>query len=231
MKMDDNQINELTFNLAVKYDKRKYFEYYISLLKEKHLFIFSFINNDDYNSKIIKIDLFFINFVIYFTINSLFYDDDTMHHIYIKKGSFDLEYKLPKIIYSTIISSILNIFLKMFALYHNNISEFKNNKNQKNIDLNSQKLINKIIAYSILFFIISLIFLLFFWYYISMFCTIYKNTQYHLIKDTLISFGLTLVYPFGIYLIPGFFRIPALAEPKKKRILLYKISKFLHTIF
>ena len=162
MKMDDDQINKLTFNLAVKYDKRKYFEYYISLLKEKHLFIFSFINNNDYNSKIIKIDLFFINFVIYFTINSLFYDDDTMHHIYIKKGSFDLEYKLPKIIYSTIISSILNIFLKMFALYHNNISEFKNNKNQKNIDLNSQKLINKIIAYSILFFIISLIFLLFF---------------------------------------------------------------------
>ena len=58
-----------------------------------------------------------------------------------------------------------------------------------------------------------------------MFCAIYTNTQNHLIKDTLISFGLSLIYPFGIYLLPGFFRIPALSKRKNKRECLYKVSK------
>ena len=67
-------------------------------------------------------------------------------------------------------------------------------------------------------------FLLFFGYYLSMFCAIYRNTQYHLIKDTLISFGVSLIYPFGIYLLPGMFRIPALSNPKNKRKYLYNLS-------
>ena len=40
----------------------------------------------------------------------------------------------------------------------------------------------------IIFFFISFIFLFFFWYYLACFCAIYKNTQLHLIKDTIISF-------------------------------------------
>ena len=48
-----------------------------------------------------------------------------------------------------------------------------------------------------------------------MFCAIYKNTQLHLIKDTLISFGLSFIYPFGINLLPGLFRIPSLSEKKE----------------
>jgi hypothetical protein len=57
-----------------------------------------------------------------------------------------------------------------------------------------------------------------------MFGAIYRNTQLHLIKDTLISFGLSLFYPFGIYLIPGLFRIPSLSNSKNKRRYLYSLS-------
>ena len=60
-----------------------------------------------------------------------------------------------------------------------------------------------------------------------MFGTIYKNTKLHLLKDTLISFGLSLIYPFGIYLLPGIFRIPALSNRKNKRECLYNFSKLL----
>ena len=72
--------------------------------------------------------------------------------------------------------------------------------------------------------------LLFFWYYISMFGIIYRNTQYHLLKDTLISFGISFFYPFGINLIPGIFRIPSLSNPKKKRTCLYNFSKILQLL-
>ena len=63
-----------------------------------------------------------------------------------------------------------------------------------------------------------------------MFCTIYKNTQIHLIKDTLISFGTSLLYPFGIYLLPGLFRIPALLNKKNKKKYLYNLSKLIQAI-
>ena len=60
-----------------------------------------------------------------------------------------------------------------------------------------------------------------------MFGAIYRNTQLHLLKDTLISFGLSFIYPFFIYLLPGLFRIPALSDKKKSSECLYKFSKCL----
>ena len=63
-----------------------------------------------------------------------------------------------------------------------------------------------------------------------MFGVIYRNTQDHLLKDTLISFGLSCFYPIVIYLIPGIFRIPSLSNPKNKRICLYNFSKLLQML-
>ena len=63
-----------------------------------------------------------------------------------------------------------------------------------------------------------------------MFGAIYRNTQLHLLKDTLISFALSFIYPFVIYLLPGLFRIPALSDSKKKRKLLYNFSKVLQML-
>ena len=57
MKYIDNEINFLPYKLALVYDKRTFFKFYISLLKTKHNLIFSFFYNNDYNSKIVKIDL------------------------------------------------------------------------------------------------------------------------------------------------------------------------------
>ena len=54
----DSELNELDYKNAIKKDIRTYFQYYLSLLRTKHLFIFSFWPSFDYNSQIIKIFLF-----------------------------------------------------------------------------------------------------------------------------------------------------------------------------
>ena len=41
---NNDELNMLTYDLALRFDKRTYLEYYISLLKSKHIFIFSFLN-------------------------------------------------------------------------------------------------------------------------------------------------------------------------------------------
>ena len=55
----DFELNDLSYNNAIKIDKRTYCQYYLSLIRTKHLFFFSFCPTFDYNSQIIKIFLFF----------------------------------------------------------------------------------------------------------------------------------------------------------------------------
>ena len=69
-----------------------------------------------------------------------------------------------------------------------------------------------------------------FWYYVSIFCVIYRNSQFHVVKDTLISFGLSLSYPIGLCLLPGIFRIPSLKASKKNKKCLYKLSQFIQNV-
>ena len=81
-----------------------------------------------------------------------------------------------------------------------------------------------------LFFIIIFIFSFIFWYYLSCFGAVYKNTQIHLLKDTLLSFGLSLIYPFGLNILPGLFRIPSLRKETKVHNGLYILSKIIQII-
>ena len=107
------------------------------------------------------------------------------------------------------------------------------NKSNEDIKQRENSLKLRLKIKFILFFILGFILLLFIWYYLSIFSVIYRNTQIYLLKDTLISYSLSLIYPFGIYLIPGLFRIPSLARAKNsknKRIYLYKASKVLQKL-
>ena len=226
LKYNDEEINNLSYDLAIHYDKRSYFIYYISLIKTKHNLINAFFNND-YNSTIIKLDLFIIGFAIDYVVNALFYNDKTMHNIYEAKGEYDLIEQIPISAYSTLISMILNMPLNLLALSGDAIINFKRNTSKADLMKKEEALKSKLKIKFVLFFIISFIFLLLFWYYISIFCVIYKNTQMHLLKDTLSSLGLSLLIPFAIYLLPGFFRIPSLSNHKNKRECLYKFSKLL----
>ena len=231
LKHTDSEINSLEYPKALKFDKRACFQYYLSLLKSGNLLIFSFYSVDyDYNSKIIKIFLFFFSFGVQLTINALFFNDNTMHKIYVDEGSFNFIYQIPTIIYSSLISYILDAIIKYLSLTESDILEIKHEKKLKKMESKYEKLIAFIKIKFILFYIVSFCLLLTFGYYNTCFCCIYENTQSHLIKDTLISFGLSFIYPFGIYLIPSFIRSVSLHAEKQDKECLYKISQLLQNL-
>ena len=153
-----------------------------------------------------------------------------MHKIYEDKGSFDLLNQLPQIVYSSLISVILKFILNLLALSQGLILKFKSDKTTVDLDNRIKSLKKTLKVKLVIYFIISTIFLLFFWYYVSMFCAIYVNTQIHVIKDTIISYVLSLISPFFISLIPGFFRIPSLSKRKNNRKCLYNASKVLQLL-
>ena len=159
-----------------------------------------------------------------------FFSDDTMHKIHEDNGDSNIFYRIPQILYSSIISSIINMILKLLSLSEKNILVIKRQNNVNDAISNSIKIKNCITIKFIIFFLLSNLLLLFFWYYISCFCAVYTNTQLILIKDTLISFILSMLYPFALNLLPGTFRIPALRTKDKNKKLLYKISGFIALI-
>ena len=225
-KYNDYEINSLPYKEAIKIDKRTYIEYYLSLLRTNQLLIFAFYIKNDYNSRIIKICLFLFSFSLSYAINALFFNDSTFHIIYKDQGIFNIIYQLPQILYSSLISNIILIIIKYLSLSQYNILEIKYLKN--NIKQKSDYLKKCLKIKFILFFIIELLFLFLFWYYLSCFCIIYKNTQIYLLKDTIISFVFFLLYPIFICLLPGIFRISSLKLSNKE--CLYRFSKLLQLI-
>ena len=217
LKYIDEELNRMDYEEAILYDKRNYWQYYWSLLKKKHMIILTFVSNDDYNVFLLKCSLFILSISLFFAINTLFYRDSTMHNIFSEQGRYNLLYQIPQILYSTMISFVMTLILKKLSLSQNELIKIKNEldqtKSKKLADESKNCL--RIKLYS--FFFIGLCFFGFFWYYISVFSAVYTNTQIYLIKDTLMSFGISMSYPLIINLFPGLFRLYALKSEKKDK--------------
>ena len=171
--------------------------------------------------------LLFFNFSSCYAINALFFNDDTMHQIYEDEGVFNFIYQLPQIAYSTIISYFVDNITTFLALSEDNILQLKQDKKFGDLKQKSKRIKNTLKIKFILFFIVNIILILLFWYYLGCFCAVYKNTQYHLIKDTIISFGFGFVTPFGTNIIIALLRIYSLKNYNKSNKIIFKLSKLL----
>ena len=223
LSYNDSEMNLLPYDEAMKTDQRTYTEYYLSLLRTKHILLFTFYKGNDYNLRVIKVYLFFFTFAINYSVSILFYNYDTMHTIYVQKGVYDFIYQIPKIIYSSIITGVLSALVTKLGLCESEVLKIKS---VKIADLEEQKTKGlKIIFYKfVIFFGITYVLLIFFWIYSVSFCVVYKNTQIHLLKDVVVSFSTSFIKPFIKYLLPGIFRMLALKKGKKPRKWLYKFS-------
>ena len=153
-----------------------------------------------------------------------------MDNIYEDNGIFNFLFQLPQIIYSSLVTSVLNIILKSLAISEEKIFDMKKEKYSEKFKQKAKSLKRNLKIKLIIFLILSSLLMLLFWYFISCFCAAFTNTQLILIEDTLISFILSMIYPFGLKLLPGFMRIPALRANNKDSKCLYKISLLLSSL-
>ena len=163
--------------------------------------------------------------MLYFVINAFFFVDSTIHKIYEQKGMVKFFLELPKIIYSSIISILCNLIINSLALSEKNLLNLKKIKDKYKRDNSSVYLYIFLRRKITIYFVIGVVFLNFFWYFISAFCAVYKNTQVLYLKNCSISFCISMSYPFLISLFPGLFRIPSLKSGNSK--FLYRIGNIL----
>ena len=143
--------NNLEYNIALLLEKRNCLEYYGQLIKIKQPIIFAFCPIKDYNSMIIKMDLFFLNFSINYAINFAFFNERIIHKIFEDGGKYDFKYFLTQISLSSVFTHVSGIILKIIFLSERNILKVKQSKtcNSANSKANSVER-TLIIKYSIL---------------------------------------------------------------------------------
>ena len=156
-------------------------------------------------------------------LNVFFFSDDTMHKMFLDYGKYNFFQQIPQIVYSTIVSQLIEVFLCYLSLTDKYYYQIKS------LNINSKYGILKIvkcIRLKIYFFYnFTGIMLSFYWYIITCFCAVYTNTQNAFIKDSFLSFLLGLAYPFVLYLIPTALRIISIRYYKGKLSIIYKISE------
>ena len=230
LSYNDYELNTFDYTQAILYDKRSCCNYYFSLIKRKIPLIFYFCPADDYNSRIIKLCIFSLSFSIYYAINFVFFDDKIMHKIYEMGGKYDIIYFLPKIAIAFSASYYITVIIQFIFLSERNIS---NVRCQITLSIayriSDKEKKNMIIKY-IIFFIAGILFLFFFWMLLSSFGAVYPNTQIFIFKNTLISFSLSMFYPFLFNIFPSLFRSCALNSKQKNIECIYNFSKLLQVL-
>ena len=214
--MTDFELNTLSFKEVIIYDKRNFINVYCSQIKYAQLFIFTFFASNDGNARIIKLFLFIFYFSMIIFINSFFFDLKNINELYTKKKKVDYLYDLKNPIIYSFIGGFFFLFFKFLAL--NNIKKFIRDIKQ----FNKQFCIAK--TQIGIFFILQFIFLFGFWYFISLFCSIYYNSQYFLIYKCGISFITYMIFPFFSVLISVIFRLIGI---KKQIPIIYYIGRII----
>ena len=225
ISLSNYELNDLEYYDALELDKRSFYQIYWSLLRREHLIFFTFFSWGDYNIWYIKCSRFIFLLTTDMAMNVFFFSDDSMHKLYLNYGKYDFIQQIPQIIYSSIISNTLEIFLCYLSLTDKHFYQIKNipySINKKSIIFKILKCVKiKLIG----FFAFTLLVFTFYWYLISAFCAVYQNTQITFIKDSVSSFFINLLYPFALYLIPACLRIISLKDITKKRLkCVYKLS-------
>ena len=223
-KYDNYELNNLEYNLAKKFDKRNFCQIYWSLLKREHLVIFTFITKDDHNITFVKYSRFFFLVCSDMAMNVFFFADETMHKMFLDYGKYNFIQQIPQIIYSTIVSQVIEILICYLSLTETYFYKMKETKDiTKAFLMENLSCIKVKLAF---FFVLTFLMFVFYWYLITCFCTVYQNTQIAFIKDSISSFVLGIILPFILYIFPSVFRIISL-KAKSNIGCVYKFSNII----
>ena len=226
-QLDDFELDDLEYLDAIELDKRQFSQIYWARLKRNQIILFTFFSWNDFNITYIKFARFIFVFCTDMAVNVFFFTDDSMHKIYLNYGKYDFIQQIPQVIYSTIISQLIEVFLSYLSYTDKHIYYIKKIKNQKMNKVAIFQTLKCIKIKLIGFFIFTFVFFIFYWYIISCFCAVYENTQDIFIKDSISTFFTGMVYPFIIYLIPSVLRLIALKDIQKRYKFIYKLSDFI----
>ena len=223
--LDNYELNNLEYEQACEYDNRSFCRTYISVLMREELVLFTFFSCHDYNLFIVKFARFLVLTCTDMAMNALFFIHKTMYKKQEIEENWTFVQKLPQMLFVLIANHIIEVYLCYLSMTDSSIYSIKELSKKPNNGKQIIDIIDCMKIKLIIFFISCFILLLLFWYFISAFCAVYKNTQYIFVRDSALSFVTSLSDPFIIFGFTMILRKISLSLCcKKKASCLYKLS-------
>ena len=169
---DNYELNNLEYNYAKKYDRRNFFEIYWSFIKREHLVVFTFITRDDHNITFVKCSRFFFLLCTDMAMNVFFFADETMHKIFLDYGKYNFIQQIPQIIYSTVVSQLIETFICFLSLTDKYFYEIKESKRKTKALV--RQIISKIKIKIAFFYVFTFIMFIFYLHVFALFIKIHK---------------------------------------------------------
>jgi len=205
-------LDNYNFKLAVKYDKRSFWRiFYICILSKENIMNIMFFKTP-LDLLPIRICLFIFNYSCDLALNTIFYSNESISEKYHYEGNsifiFSIVNNIVQSIFSAIISMVLvNTFQHMIDSRGDFEDIFKEEEHKmrkdKNYKVNKKRKINIILKIRhiclelknkiIIFFILEFLIMIFFYYFVTAFCEVYKKTQISWLYDFFSSFIFSLL--------------------------------------
>jgi hypothetical protein len=226
---DDDEFDYLKLNDAIEFDQRKFIYILLRMCKKKIIFIRPITEISVFESFPLKIVILLFYLAWYFVFVCIFYKDKYFGKRYYTKKYLNLGYILSNelgiSVLSAFIASIIGFLFDYLLVVQNKfviLIRYEKNQEQLLLKLSKQMKIYKLRI--LIFFGVNIIFMFFFWYYISSFCAVFPKTQWEMIIITVIAFIFGALFQFIFALIITGLRFIGL---KYKEKYTYKISQVL----
>jgi hypothetical protein len=216
----DILLDNYEFETAIKYDKRHFWRiFYICMLnKENIINIFLFKTPLDIFS--LRICLFIFTYSCDLAFNTIFYSNANISDRYHYEGEASLLFSLINNIVVSLTSFLTSLLLvnafqhlidsrksyeNVFRIEEKKMRKLKNYKVSQKTKINiSDKIsrISKVLIWkTVVFIFFEFSIMLFFYYFVTAFCEVYKKTQLSWLADFFSSFLISLLTEIGISLL------------------------------
>ena len=236
-------LNNYEYETAIKYESRSFWRILYIVMISKDNILNTFILRSPLESEPLRICLLIFAYTSDLALNTLFYFSDNISDKYHYTGNnlfwYTLFNNILISVISTILSMILGAILNLMADSKDDIEEeFKEEEKKLREDPNYKvseerkveilrkinKSLRKLKIKMTFFVIIDFLILLFFFYFVTAFCEIYKNTQTSWISDAVVSIIISFPIELAIALA---ITIIYFLSIKYKWKYVYKLAMFL----
>ena len=223
-----NDIQNMDYEEAIIFDQREYLKIYWGFLVDSQIILGTFCTDNHLDLFVIKVSFLCFNLQINLFLNAFFYTDIYISDAYHNNGVLDFVSGLPKAIYSFIATLILTNILRILTSSKSELMNLiKEKRKYKDYVYLISRKIKKLGVKLIIYFILVYIFSLFFWYYVTAFCAVYRNSQKFWFFGFLESFALDSLYAFFFCIILAFLRYVSI---KKQIKYLYLLANIISSI-
>ena len=218
------ELNELNYEEAIVEDKRSFPKFYLSLVLDKQIILSTIVNKSPFYPLSLRLIMLLFTLMTFFFFNAFFFTEDYISQRYNSDSDFDIIFiinnELEKTIYSSVVCLFISKIMFLLTSFHSKFFQIMKDKEISNCE---EALYSLIFSYKckvkVFIVIISLLSCIY-WYFLMIFCSVYKSIQIGWIESSLVSISFNMIFPIVLCFGAGIIKFCGIKYKKKYSFLL-----------